>query len=75
MAPKILTDKEFTCLPIILGSFDIAYIAIPIKGTRNMVTLWAKTISSSGSLPNFIAMAAPNIMTIAIKILTDFVFS
>ncbi|MNL34867.1 hypothetical protein D3C87_1568620 [compost metagenome] len=75
IAPNIFTDKEFTCLPIILGSLEIAYIAIPINGTKKMVTLCAKTISSKGSLPNFMAIAAPNIITIAIQNLTAFELS
>ena len=45
-----------------------------MKGTANMVIPWAKTINSSGSLPNISAMDAPIIIISVIKIFTGVPF-
>src|SRR5690606_31006992 len=56
--------------PIIFLLFAITKIEIPIKGTKKIVTLCAKTINSNGNLPNDIATIQPNTITIEIRIFT-----
>jgi hypothetical protein len=57
--PSNLLTILFLYCPIIPSLFAIAYIAIPINGTINMVTICAKMISCRGSLPKIIAIIAP----------------